>query len=134
MSGDVRMPCPACGQSLKGSKVVDTRYQLAYVRRRRVCDACGERLTTREAIVPKDDDAHKGGAEERHWAEAVASLAAAVVDLVTRVNIATPVAAQPSARSVEMAKLRKAGKTLREIAEAHGVSKQRVHQVTRGIT
>lgn len=41
--------CPHC--QARSSWVVDSRNGEGYVRRRRQCDDCGERFTTREELV-----------------------------------------------------------------------------------
>lgn len=45
------MQCPSCGHS--SSKVVDSRTSGDGIRRRRVCQSCGERFTTFERIEVK---------------------------------------------------------------------------------
>lgn len=44
--------CPRCGDSRKGSEVIDSRARDGYVRRRRVCLACNGRFTTHEHVWP----------------------------------------------------------------------------------
>ncbi len=40
--------CPRCGERMR---VFDTRKMRTHIRRRRVCERCGHRTTTREVVI-----------------------------------------------------------------------------------
>jgi transcriptional regulator NrdR family protein len=50
------IPCPVCKTT--SSWVVDKRNGEGFVRRRRQCDDCGERFTTREVVVASKKAEH----------------------------------------------------------------------------
>jgi transcriptional regulator NrdR family protein len=54
MTRRVPFGCPRCG-SHAAQRVTDSRMKADYIWRRRECEVCGVRYTTREVVV--DDDA-----------------------------------------------------------------------------
>ena len=49
MSREHGIPCPGCGR--RRSRVINSRFNDATIRRRRLCDNCGGRFTTLEQVI-----------------------------------------------------------------------------------
>jgi predicted RNA-binding Zn-ribbon protein involved in translation (DUF1610 family) len=76
--------CPKCGAK-NGSDVTDSRGCEKWIRRRRKCNACGERFTTREMVWnddPDDPNAIKPAD--------VLNLRAIALDIIQRTEITMP--------------------------------------------
>lgn len=82
--------CPKCGAT-KGSAVLDSRapQEGSYIRRRRSCNACGYRFSTRETFWNDDPELPQMKRED------VLALRAVALDIIRRTDAIVPVSNPP---------------------------------------
>jgi hypothetical protein len=76
--------CPKCGAA-KGSDVCDSRGTEKYIRRRRKCNSCGFKFTTRESVLTDELDD-----PDTISRQALLNLRALAIDIIRKTDCVDP--------------------------------------------